>query len=200
MATGKRRSVVKTGIVAGIAVAGAIAVSAFPLAVDTQDATAQPEPTTAVERPLGNAPELPPLTCEESQRLDTAANDRSSRSGSAVPGPQQYPPVHPLFDPSAPPESPPIDPTTGKPKGLNAPELPQRPDYSGQAEALSRVGALSRPCGEVVDRILENSKVTGSIVCFLADGRYASEVMVDSTEDITPDEVCQYLGYDRSGR
>ena len=188
MGSRKRNRLAGVGVVGGLALAGAIAVAGPSSMADTPEKSA--EARTAV----------PTLTCEESRELDNTAARIASQRRSTIPGPEQYPPFDPEFDPSAPPQPAPLDPTTGKPKGIDAPPLPARPDYSPLTDAFAMSAASARPCGEVVAKIRESAKQNGSIVCFLADGRYASEVMVDAVGDVNPDDVCRHLGYGRGDK
>lgn len=182
----KRSRLAGVGVVGGLALAGAIAVAGPSSMADTPDESAEAHSLQ------------PTLSCEESRELDDAAAQFASQRRSAIPGPEQYPPFDPEFDPSAPPQPAPLDPTTGKPKGIDAPPLAARPDYSPLARASTMSAASARPCGEVVTKIREEAKQNGAIVCFLADGRYASELMVDAVGEVNPDEVCQHFGYARS--
>lgn len=182
----KRSRLAGVGVVGGLALAGALALSGpFSLA-ETADESVETHTSLAT------------LTCEESRELDNAAARTASQHRSTIPGSEQYPPFDPEFDPSAPPQPAPLDPTTGRPKGIDAPPLPARPDYSPLAGASTMSAASARPCGEVVTKIREAAKENGAIVCFLSDGRYASEVMVDAVGEVNPDEICRHLGYARS--
>ena len=177
----RRVGAVSAGIIGTAVLAGAIAVAA-PVGGQTKGTD---EPRATEEASLS-------LSCEESRALDNRARQQAETHGMQVPGPEQYPPVRPQFNPNEPPREAPIDPDTGQPKGSGSPDLPERPDYDGAAEQSD---LMERPCGKIVDRVRESAQETGGIVCFLADGRYGSVVMVDAVGEVNANDLCRHLGF-----
>lgn len=128
-----------------------------------------------------------------------------------VPGPEQWPPVPLGFDRDAP--APPA-PLVPGPDGELVPK-DQLPAFApgspseGQRVAGPPPGAErevgTRPCGEAVAELQRAAESENSYwVCYLKDGRYAGEVildLVDPSQNIpteVKDSACQDSGYARS--
>ncbi|MQP33520.1 hypothetical protein GEO20_16255 [Rhodococcus erythropolis] len=129
----------------------------------------------------------------------------------AVPGPEQWPPIPLGFDRDKP--APPA-PLVPGPDGTLVPKdqlpafAPDGPNserrMAGPPPGTQRdVG--TRPCGEAVAEIQRQTEQDDAHwVCYLADGRYAGEIILDladPSQDIPSerkDERCKAQGFDRS--
>lgn len=156
----------------------------------------------------------PALPCDVVQNLDQQTQERAATSRGSVPGTELWPPIQPGFDPNEPPPATaPIDPDAGVPKDQLEQEIPPEAleEIQRMESELSRGAAAQRPCGDVVEKIREQTlQSPHGTVCYLADGRFGSSMLIDMIPadptapiDVRPpqevfDSICQSNGFDRS--